>query len=120
MGKYVSGLSHAVYEQFLSYDWPGNIRELRNSIECGFNMTVTPVLELGDVYPGQEGIGGTGYSNIGRPEEEADPKTLTLAELLERKERVLIRKACAEAKNLSEAAHMLGISRQGLAKKLQG
>lgn len=119
MGKYVSGLSHAVYEQFLSYDWPGNIRELRNSIECGFNMTVTPVLELGDVYPGQEGIGGTGCSDIGRPEEEADPKTLTLAELLERKERALIRKACAEAKNLSEAARMLGISRQGLVKKMQ-
>ena len=120
MDKYVSGLSQALYEQFLAYDWPGNVRELRNSIECGFNMTVTPVLELGDVYLNQifsnDGVG----TDIKNEEENVDLGAHTLAELLERREQEIIHRVCGETKNLSEAARILGISRQGLAKKLQG
>ena len=120
MGKYVSGLSHAVYEQFLAYDWPGNIRELRNSIECGFNMAVTPVLELGDVYPGRNSVSSPSWIGGAEPDKaEDDLETLTLAELLERREQEVIRCVCAEASSLSEAARMLGVSRQGLTKKLQ-
>ena len=120
MGKYVNGLSHTLYEEFMRYDWPGNVRELRNSIECGFNMAVTPVLELNDVYPGQHAAAFAARNDMtetGNDNENLD--ACTLAELLRHKEQELIHHVCSEARNLSEAARILGISRQGLAKKLQ-
>lgn len=43
-------LSEEVRQQFLSYSWPGNIRELRNFAEY-FSFTGSPVITLQDLPP---------------------------------------------------------------------
>jgi DNA-binding NtrC family response regulator len=35
-GRQVEGFSNASYQRLLAYDWPGNIRELRNLLEAAF------------------------------------------------------------------------------------
>jgi two-component system response regulator HydG/two-component system response regulator AtoC len=35
-GRQVEGFSNTSYQRLLAYDWPGNIRELRNLLEAAF------------------------------------------------------------------------------------
>jgi two-component system response regulator GlrR len=39
MGKDINGLSINAMQKLISYPWPGNIRELENTIECAVAMT---------------------------------------------------------------------------------
>ena len=39
MGKEIEGFSTDAMQQLISYPWPGNIRELENTIECAVAMT---------------------------------------------------------------------------------
>jgi len=50
MGKSISGISHQAMELLLSYDWPGNIRELENVIERAVALEPTPAV-LPDSLP---------------------------------------------------------------------
>jgi sigma-54 dependent transcriptional regulator, acetoin dehydrogenase operon transcriptional activator AcoR len=59
LGKKVGGVSAEVMEAFLSYSWPGNIRELENVLEGEVNLC-PPSNELLDQIPealGRSGIG---------------------------------------------------------------
>jgi transcriptional regulator of acetoin/glycerol metabolism len=38
-------------DALISYDWPGNIRELRNIVERAMILSPGPKLELGDILP---------------------------------------------------------------------
>lgn len=38
LGKNIQGIDEAVMKQLLEYNWPGNIRELKNVIESAMNM----------------------------------------------------------------------------------
>ena len=42
----ISGVSEEVLERMLAYGWPGNIRELENSVESAFNFAVSGELRL--------------------------------------------------------------------------
>jgi DNA-binding NtrC family response regulator len=42
-------ISPAVVEVFMNYNWPGNIRELRNMVERVFLMSSSPEIEIKDV-----------------------------------------------------------------------
>src|SRR5438067_2600264 len=44
MGKTVSGVSHEAMEALQRYDWPGNIRELENTIERAVALEATPTI----------------------------------------------------------------------------
>lgn len=44
LGKNIKGFSDDVIEFFLKYDWPGNIRELRHSIENAVNLTEKDII----------------------------------------------------------------------------
>ena len=48
-GKVVTGLTPELERQFLSYTWPGNIRELRNVIERAVLVSEEDLLDAGDV-----------------------------------------------------------------------
>ena len=50
MGKSISGISHQAMELLLSYDWPGNIRELENVMERAVALEPTPTI-LPDSLP---------------------------------------------------------------------
>jgi two-component system response regulator AtoC len=45
-------LSPAARDRMIAHDWPGNIRELQNTIERAFAITTADVIELEDIAPG--------------------------------------------------------------------
>jgi len=51
MGKAISGVSHEALEALQRYDWPGNIRELENTIERAVALESTPVILLDSLPP---------------------------------------------------------------------
>ncbi len=51
-GKKIQGMPRATVDRFMSYSWPGNIRELQNVVERGVILSQSSVLELeADVIP---------------------------------------------------------------------
>src|SRR5213078_2551852 len=92
----------------LVYAWPGNVRELKNLVE---RMVIVSTSESIDVHnlPAQFSQGPEG-----RPAEDSPPTARTLAAV----ERSYILKVMQQVKgNKSEAAKVLGITRQTLRKK---
>jgi formate hydrogenlyase transcriptional activator len=51
LGRTVNSVSKKTLEVLMSYDWPGNIRELENVIERGLILSQSNVLEIGDWLP---------------------------------------------------------------------
>ena len=45
----ITSLNHTVIDMFQSYDWPGNIRELQNTIEYAVNKCKTDEIQMQDV-----------------------------------------------------------------------
>jgi DNA-binding NtrC family response regulator len=83
----------------MSYSWPGNIRELQNTIEKAVILSETSVIKPEDLYL--------------RPVTEIkDPGSITTLEEMEEK---MIRQALERNKgNFTAAAEQLGITRQTL------
>ncbi|MCX5822154.1 MAG: sigma 54-interacting transcriptional regulator [Deltaproteobacteria bacterium] len=96
-----------VMERLLNYDWPGNIRELENTIE---RLVVTSREEC--ILP--ENLAGI-------PAATADPgkqpKT-SLKRTLESEEKQIITEVYRNVKSTRKAAAVLGISQSSLVKKL--
>lgn len=106
----VDGIEPDALERLVQYDWPGNIRELRNCIECmvvlakGHELTLTDIPEnIREARP-----------VAAVPEEKELP-----VGTFEATERELIEKALAECNgNRTAAAKLLGISRRTLHRRL--
>lgn len=47
--KVINGIAPQALGLILDYDWPGNIRELENAVECAVIKTAGPVIEVGDL-----------------------------------------------------------------------
>lgn len=112
MGKYIAGLSAELMDRFMEYQWPGNVRELKNAIEGGFNMAVTPLLEVQDMCT------GFGQDTSGEPMDYGRERVVPLKKLIKEKEKQIIKETMDSSESVTEAAGKLGISRQMLAKKL--
>lgn len=126
-GLDVHGLDAEAWDIILHYDWPGNIRELRNVIESAYNVVSGPQItkeHLPDQLsrrlsptggergcPSVQGIGEYLCANLGKHD---------IGEIMDSLEKVLIEKAIERCNgNKLHAAQLLGISRPGLYKKLQ-
>ena len=96
-------------KKLISRKWQGNIRELRNCIEC--LVVLTP--------PGAE----INAEDIPDDPETASPETPADTEIslnLDRSEKELIQRALAECgNNRTAAARALGISRRTLYRKIE-
>jgi Nif-specific regulatory protein len=112
MNKPVAGVTPEALDQLSAYGWPGNIRELENEvqrlvIQCDPEGFITPDL-LAPAVRKVEGL-------LGR----IAPKKGTLKDMMEEVERWLLHEALRDHQgNKTKTAETLGITREGLHKKL--
>ncbi|MDQ3337096.1 MAG: sigma 54-interacting transcriptional regulator [Myxococcota bacterium] len=106
------GFTQDALDAMSSYNWPGNIRELENEIQrLVIQAESTHWIEITDLSPRLRKIEGT-ITRIA-------PKQGTLKEMMEQVERWLITEALREhGNNKTKTAVTLGITREGLHKKL--
>ncbi len=109
--KAVHSISPAAMQALAAYRWPGNVRQLRNAVECMVVITRGDTLEIGDVPD---------YVRA-QPEEDSDEPGLAAAGFnIDDKEKELIRQALAVAEgNREKAAAMLGIGERTLYRKIK-
>nr|WP_280166563.1 helix-turn-helix domain-containing protein [Priestia aryabhattai]MDH3126324.1 helix-turn-helix domain-containing protein [Priestia aryabhattai] len=108
-------VSNAALQQLISYDWPGNIRELLNAIERVHILKRQGTIELSDLtylFNKQESYS---YSN-----QPIKAKQTNLSHALGEVEEEMIKTALEEMKgNQTKAAQKLGIARHTLIYKMK-
>jgi len=111
-------LSPAVLGILLHYPWPGNVRELNNEMKRAAALTPGNVIEVKHLSP--RVLTNEEVKNYLRHTDEEARTSAKLPLNLQEAEMMLIRRALTEAEgNKSRAAELLGITREGLRKKLQ-
>ena len=109
----VAGIAPDALAELVAYPWPGNIRELRNCIECMVVLARDKILRKSDI---PEAV--RNHENP-VPPGSAVPASEPGIETFENSERKLIEKALAECNgNRTQAAKLLGISRRTLHRRL--
>jgi two-component system response regulator HydG len=107
MGRQAT-LGAGVLDYLMSYDFPGNIRELENLIEQGVALAQDGQLHLSDIAPGSNGNGGSTHERQ------------SLADLVQEVERNAIIRALRQAEgNKERAAELLGLSPTTLWRKMK-
>jgi two-component system response regulator PilR (NtrC family) len=111
MGKDVSGVSHDALELMLRYDWPGNIRELENTIERAVALEATPTVLPDSLPPAVRGDAARSIGS-GQPAAEALPASgFDLEAHVKEIERGYIAEALRRAGGVQvKAAELLGMS----------
>ncbi len=107
-GKTIKGISSQAKSAIYNYNWPGNIRELRNCIESAVVLCGSDEIQLEDLPPA--------VSKAGTEKAIIVPANLTLDEA----EKIIILQTLAANKNnKSKTAELLGIGRKTLHRKLE-
>ena len=117
--KDVRGFSRAARQALLSYDWPGNIRQLRNSVERMLVLDVDGLLDTDDL-PEEVAV-------LVRPDEEERPATdgaagadTLIGRPLEEVEKYYMQRALEITNGKrEEAANLLGIGERTLYRKIK-
>ncbi len=105
-------ISPSAYEALLTYDYPGNVRELKHAIERGVILSKDGIMDLKHL---PEEI-----SALTSMEMNCLNKSISLKECLEKFERTIILKTLKECDGKkTEAAKRLGISRKALWEKIK-
>jgi len=122
-GKPIEGITPAAMKLLADFHWPGNVRELENIIERAVALFAGTVIDVGDIqldvsawqpWSLAAGANSTG-PNTASPAAPVLPGGMTL----ERYEDEIIREAVRRAGgNKSQAARMLGLSRNALRYRL--
>jgi len=113
IGKAVSGFTQSAMELLSAYDFPGNVRELENEVQ----RLVIQVDAGGFLTPE---LLSAKIRKVEGMVENAGVKKGTLKEMVERVERHFIVEALREhGDNKTSAAKALGITREGLHKKIR-
>ncbi len=107
-GKSFQGFTPEAYEVLAAYDWPGNIRELRNMVERMVVLGRGPTLDVKDIPPKVHSAAAhSGALQID------DGMTVN-----EMEQRMIIEVLEKTGGNRTKAAEQLGISRRTLHRKL--
>jgi len=108
-GKSIEGINDKARSCLYAYDWPGNIRELRNCVESAVVMSQGKLITVEDLPPGIKAGSDEGWIRI------------PLGTNMEEAEKIIIRETVSAQKgNQSKAADILGIGRKTLHRKLTG
>ena len=105
--KSVDNINEKARASLYAYDWPGNIRELRNCIESAVVMCQSNIITVDDLPPAFRSISDEGRINI------------KLGANMAECEKIIIQETLSHCKgNKSKTADMLGIGRKTLLRKL--
>jgi len=114
-GKPVKEFTPEAMQALLDYDWPANVRELRNAVESAIALCRGDRITLKDLPPHVRGV-KPGTTRAPATDPILQQGNLTLREA----EKQLIIRALNETKgNRTLAAKKIGISRRTLHRKLQ-
>ncbi|MEX2445441.1 MAG: sigma-54 dependent transcriptional regulator [Alkalispirochaeta sp.] len=106
--KPVEGIDARARSALHKYHWPGNIRELRNSIESAVVMAKNTYITVDDLPP-----------SISQGADEGDSITISVGSRLDEAEREVIRSTLAACNgNKTRTAEVLGIGRKTLHRKI--
>jgi len=109
-GKQVEKVTPAALKLLMDYHWPGNVRQLENTIERAVALSANPVIDVEDIALDSNSAGKGAVNNA-----PVLPEGITL----EQWEDEIIREALRRASgNKSQAARMLGLSRNALRYRL--
>lgn len=107
--------SHEALRAMLSYDWPGNVRQLENAVERAVTLAQGHVIALDDLPEELLGTAGATSGEIVLPEDG-----INLEATLEQIERSLLRQALDRAGGVrTRAAQYLGLSFRSFRYRLQ-
>lgn len=110
-------LAPSALQWFLQRDWPGNVRELRNTLESVVAIARQGVVQLADIQLLHGELMDTPEIELALP---ADLDGGSLEQQVRALEIQLLSQALQQAGgNRSQAARQLGLSRQGLLKKIE-
>jgi two-component system NtrC family response regulator len=121
MGRSVERVNPETYRVMRQYDWPGNIRELRNVIERAMLLCEGDEIQPAHL-PAELGAADLSYAaaETPGPEEELPSDGLDLKGVVTELERHYIEKAMERTSgNQTEAAKLLSISRDQLRYRLE-
>lgn len=115
-GRAVSGFSDDAIKALNRYEWPGNVRELQNEVQRALiSRFEGDLILLEDLSTHISGVDLSGPDVV----YEALNVQGTLKEMMDHLERALLTRALEEhEQNKSHTARTLGITREGLHKKL--
>ena len=106
--KDIDGFSNEARSAIAGYDWPGNIRELRNCVESAVVMCRGKQIELGDLPP------------VVSRASKTDTVEIELGTTMDEAEKRIIMGTVAWCKgNKSKAADVLGLGRKTIIRKMQ-
>ena len=104
----VHGFTPAAEEALVEHSWPGNVRDLRHSVERAVALSQAPRISAEELFPSE------------RTEPTAAGPLPTLAEVRDRAERNYIREVLASVGGrVEEAARLLGVARSTLFEKMR-
>lgn len=106
--KQVEGFTEAARRALFAYDWPGNIRELRNAVESAVVLCRGKEIDVDDLPP-----------SVTKKQDES-PVSITVGmTLAEAEKRLIVATLNGMKGNKTKAAEVLGIGRKTLHRKLQ-
>lgn len=129
-GTLVPGIARGVMDRFLAYSWPGNARELRNTIERAVILANGKQIDVSHLPPGfgeeqhtppPHGAHSTQpHFSASHPQSSHDTVQLSVGMTVDEAEKQLILKTLeATRNNKTRAAEILGISSKTLQNKLK-
>src|SRR3954470_7769817 len=111
--KEIEGITPAALDALMEYHWPGNIRQLENSVERAVALSAGRMIDEKDIHldTRQSKAGGAASSSAG----QFLPERMRLKQGEDNMTREALRRANG---NKSEAARLLGLSRNALRYRL--
>jgi two-component system, NtrC family, response regulator HydG len=120
LNKSIKTISPEVIEVFQNYDWPGNLRELKNLLKRAVLLAPDNIITVDQLPEGIKAHKNEDFSSPADLLQSFDSGNRDLKELQKSQEELMIREALEAVKfNKAKAARMLNIDRSTLYKKIK-